>query len=411
MSRSGRVVVDRVWKRFRADQRRRLLRDELERIHGLIRRDPSAGWRWVLRDISLEVEPGESVGLVGENGSGKSTLLKVIAGVMFPYAGSVITEGRIGAMIDVKAGLHGELTGRENVLLYGRLLGFRRREAVRRFDEIVAFAELDDAIDRQVKFYSSGMGMRLGFSIAAHLEPELLVVDEVLAVGDSVFQQKCLNRMREVLEQGTTLLYVSHNLATVNSICQRAIWLSDGEIADHGVAEDVVYSYRRSQAAVFGSENDGLAVMKTEARAADGGTAQSGGAADITLTVVSDRVRDVVLTAGITQGEADPIVVVSHQIALPSGESAWRLRFEHLPVPKGRFRIWYMLAEPDAHAHAIIPWRPGGWLRVDGPEPTKPPTGIVRLVPVWVPSSVERVNQLIDVTDVSGGQRDTRAPS
>src|SRR5438105_8750304 len=160
MSRSGYVSVHRIWKRFRADQRRRLLRDELERIHGMLRRDPTLGWRWVLRDISFEVQPGEAVGLVGANGSGKSTLLKLVAGVMFPYAGSVTAAGRIGAMIDVRAGLHGELTGRENILLYGRLLGLERREAMRRFDEIVAFGELDHAVDREVTSYSRGMGMR-----------------------------------------------------------------------------------------------------------------------------------------------------------------------------------------------------------------------------------------------------------
>jgi ABC-type polysaccharide/polyol phosphate transport system ATPase subunit len=391
MSRSGYVSVDRLWKRFRADQRRRLVRDELERFRGMLKGNPNAGWRWVLRDISFEVQPGESVGLVGANGSGKSTLLKVVAGVMFPYAGTVISKGRIGAMIDVRAGLHGDLTGRENILLYGRLLGLRRREAQLRFDEIVAFAELDHAIDRQVKFYSSGMAMRLGFSIAAHLDPDLLVVDEVLAVGDSVFQQKCLNRMREVLEQGTTLLYVSHNLATVNSICQRAIWLLDGEVADEGPVEDVVYAYRRSQAAVLAAEGEGLNVLHTSAAAADGGVAHSGEAVDITLSFVADADRDAVLTVGITQGEADPIVIASHTVSFPRGESTWRFRFEHLPVPKGRFRIWHMLAEPDGPAHAITPWRPGCWLHVEGPEAMKPPTGIVRLVPVWVASSVERI--------------------
>ncbi len=181
----------------------------------------------MLKDIDFEVAPGEAVGIVGVNGSGKSTLLKIISGVMFPHSGMVETTGRIGALIEVMSGISGELTGRENVLVYGTLLGLSRKQIAERFDQIVAFAEVEDAIDRQVKFYSSGMKMRIGFSIAAFLEPEILIVDEVLAVGDSSFQQKCLNRMREVTQSGSTLLLVSHDLASVAATAERGIWLED----------------------------------------------------------------------------------------------------------------------------------------------------------------------------------------
>ncbi|MSO37761.1 MAG: ABC transporter ATP-binding protein, partial [Acidimicrobiia bacterium] len=183
MSLEGSVKVDQVWKRFRADRGRRLLRDQISRATSLGRSNRPDSWRWVLKDIAFEVEPGESVGIVGVNGSGKSTLLKIISGVMFPHSGHVETQGRIGALIEVMSGIHPDLTGRENVLVYGTLLGLGRKQISAKFDEIVAFAEIEDAVDRQVKFYSSGMKMRIGFAIAAFLEPSILIVDEVLAVG------------------------------------------------------------------------------------------------------------------------------------------------------------------------------------------------------------------------------------
>ncbi len=237
MSAEGSVSVSHVWKRFRKDRGRKLGRDLVARAtRRPSSRDP---WRWVLKDIDFEVAPGEAVGIVGVNGSGKSTLLKIISGVMFPHSGLVETNGRIGALIEVMSGISGELTGRENVMVYGTLLGLSRKQIAERFDEIVAFAEVEDAIDRQVKFYSSGMKMRIGFSIAAFLEPSILIVDEVLAVGDSSFQQKCLNRMREVTQRGSTLLLVSHDLASVAATAERGIWLEDAHVRRRG-------SHRRS---------------------------------------------------------------------------------------------------------------------------------------------------------------------
>src|SRR5919198_4084977 len=205
---SGSISATHLWKRFHADRRRRLLLDQLQSLPALLRGGGRRGWRWALRDVDLVAEPGESVALVGANGSGKSTLLKILTGVMYPYSGRVEAAGRVGALIEVRAGIHPDLTGRENIQLYGALLGLGRRKVRERFDEIVGFAELEDAVERQVKHYSTGMQMRLGVAVAAFLEPDILLVDEVLAVGDASFQQRCLDRMRQGLTQGTTLGFV-----------------------------------------------------------------------------------------------------------------------------------------------------------------------------------------------------------
>ena len=184
----------------------------------------------------MRAEPGEAIGLIGANGSGKTTLLRLVNRVMYPYAGRVSVHGRVGALIEIRAGLHPELRGSENIYFFGSLLGLRRSEIAAHFDDIVAFAELEHAIDRQVKFYSSGMQMRLGFAAASFLDPAILLVDEVLAVGDSAFQQRCLARLRDLLIAGTTLVFVSHDLAAVEATCRRAIWLDAGVVRAEGSA-------------------------------------------------------------------------------------------------------------------------------------------------------------------------------
>src|SRR5579884_3845041 len=241
----GAIRLEGLWKRFRPS-RRMLLRDELERI--MHRADSEGRWLWALKDISLIVQPGEAVGLIGANGSGKSTLLKILTQVMYPYAGTVEVRGRVGAMIELVSGLHEDLTGAENIRIYGSLLGWTRRDLLRRFDDIVAFADLEHAINRQVKFYSSGMQMRLSFAVAAFLDPHILLVDEILAVGDAVFQERCLGLMKDVLAQGTTLVYVSHDLSTVEAMCRRAIWLDQGRVREDGPVAHVLHAYRDAAA-------------------------------------------------------------------------------------------------------------------------------------------------------------------
>jgi lipopolysaccharide transport system ATP-binding protein len=198
---------------------------------------------WALQDVSFEVRPGEVVGVIGRNGAGKSTLLKILSRITEPTTGRVELYGRVGSLLEVGTGFHPELTGRENVFLNGAILGMRRAEIERKFDEIVAFAEIEKFLDTPVKHYSSGMYMRLAFAVAAHLEPEVLLVDEVLAVGDAAFQSKCLGKMESVAREGRTVLFVSHNLGSVANLCSRAILLVRGQKHGEGPAAEVVSEY------------------------------------------------------------------------------------------------------------------------------------------------------------------------
>ena len=204
---------------------------------------------WALKDVSFKVNPGEVVGIIGRNGAGKSTLLKVLSKITYPTSGSIQVEGRVGSLLEVGTGFHEELTGRENVFLNGSILGMRRREVERRFDEIVAFAGVEQFIDTPIKRYSSGMKMRLGFAVAAHLEPDVLIVDEVLAVGDAGFQKKCLTAMNELKTGGRTVLFVSHNMAAVENLCSRGIWIEQGKLWQDGDSRDVIRAYMSTFAA------------------------------------------------------------------------------------------------------------------------------------------------------------------
>jgi lipopolysaccharide transport system ATP-binding protein len=198
---------------------------------------------WALDDISFEIHRGEVVGLIGRNGAGKSTLLKILSQITEPTTGRVTLYGRVGSLLEVGTGFHGELTGRENIYLNGAILGMRRREVTKKFDEIVDFAEVEQFIDTPVKHYSSGMYLRLAFAVAAHLEPEILLVDEVLAVGDARFQRKCLQKMQDVGQEGRTVVFVSHNMPAITRLCQRALLLEAGQLQHDGLAPQVVGTY------------------------------------------------------------------------------------------------------------------------------------------------------------------------
>jgi lipopolysaccharide transport system ATP-binding protein len=201
---------------------------------------------WALRDVDLDVAQGDVVGLIGRNGSGKTTLLKVLAGITEPTEGRAVLRGRVGSLLEVGTGFHSELTGRENIFLSGAILGMKRAETQRKFDEIVAFAGFDAFIDTPVKHYSTGMYLRLAFAVAAHLEPEVLLVDEVLAVGDAEFQKKCIGKMGDIAREGRTVVLVSHNLAVVSSLCERGVVLEGGRVAAIGTASEAIRQYTRA---------------------------------------------------------------------------------------------------------------------------------------------------------------------
>jgi ABC-2 type transport system ATP-binding protein len=397
MSPDGTVRVEHVWKRFRVDRGRRLLRDHLGRSKSFLTRNGSGDdpWRWVLRDISFSVEPGEAIGIVGANGAGKSTLFKVISGLMFPHTGSVATEGTVGALIEVMSGIHGELTGRENISIYANLLGLSRKTVAAKFDEIVDFAEIEDAIDRQVKFYSSGMKVRLGFAIAAFLEPSILIVDEVLAVGDATFQQKCLDRIRQVMQSGTTLLLVSHDLATVGATTERGIWLSDGVMQADGPVDEVLAAYRKQ---IEGKAAENANVMGA-VRIHDLRTEGPGGKmvvvneeCTVKFSIESDEDREVRLYLGASQGTATPIFAVAHQAQLKAGVQEYELSIPNLPLPAGSYYWWFGAFEKQTFAE-LTAWQPAGPLIVVGGMrmPVLPPA-IVRLSPVYVMGTWSKVS-------------------
>ncbi len=203
---------------------------------------------WALRDVSFSVNEGETIGIIGRNGAGKSTLLKILSKITPPTTGKIFLRGRVASLLEVGTGFHPELTGRENIYLNGAILGMTRAEIKNKFDEIVAFSEIEKFLDTPVKRYSSGMYVRLAFAVAAHLEPEILVVDEVLAVGDGAFQQKCLGKMGNISQEGRTVLFVSHNMAAVRSLCEKAIWLERGRVKQIGNAEEVISTYIQQDA-------------------------------------------------------------------------------------------------------------------------------------------------------------------
>lgn len=216
---------------------------------------------WALKDLSFEIRRGDVVGIIGRNGAGKTTLLKILARITEPTEGRVTIAGRVASLLEVGTGFHPELSGRENIFLNGAILGMTRAEIKRKFDDIVAFAEMEKFLDTPVKRYSSGMYVRLAFAVAAHLEPEILVVDEVLAVGDAAFQKRCLGKMSEIAGSGRTVLFVSHNLTAVQALCTRAIYLVSGTLACEGEAGDVIATYLKQQHTPSGPADHGETVL------------------------------------------------------------------------------------------------------------------------------------------------------
>jgi ABC-type polysaccharide/polyol phosphate transport system ATPase subunit len=262
------VVFDHVWKKFRLGESHDSLRDLIpSALRRLLRPTPSSPLAahefWAIRDVSFEVGPGDVLGIIGHNGAGKSTALKLLSRILKPTAGRAEVRGRVGALIEVAAGFHPDLTGRENVFLQGAILGMTRADTAARFDEIVAFAELERFIDTPVKHYSSGMNARLGFAVVAHLEPEVLLVDEVLAVGDMAFQQKCYARMRRFRDEGVAMVFVSHNLTAIAQLCTTTVLLKAGRTAAVGRTSEVIAQYCSGPSNAEGREASVHATLRT----------------------------------------------------------------------------------------------------------------------------------------------------
>jgi lipopolysaccharide transport system ATP-binding protein len=322
---------------------------------------------WALKDVTFEIEHGEVVGIIGRNGAGKSTLLKILSRITKPTTGHSRTQGRVGSLLEVGTGFHPELTGRENVFLNGAILGMRREEIRRRFDEIVAFAEIEKFIDTPVKRYSSGMYMRLAFAVAAHLEPEILIVDEVLAVGDVEFQKKCLGKMDSVAQAGRTVLFVSHNMDAIQQLCPRCIMLDQGQLVIDGDSDNVIAQYLSSYSHqtspdgwidVSGLERAGTgeARFKKVQYGSDSEAARfqpySNGPIEFSLDIESDSARSVGSLAvfistqlGTKLINADT-VLLGQVIALHRGSNLVRIKIDRLYLNPGVYRVGLWLADP-----------------------------------------------------------------
>jgi lipopolysaccharide transport system ATP-binding protein len=249
------VEVENVSKRFRRQtvQPSTSLKSALVDLIMHRRRSGGEGTFQALKDVTFEVQHGQTLGIIGRNGSGKSTLLKLLAGIYRPDYGKITVHGRLGALLELGAGFHPEFSGRENIIINGIVLGLSKREVRRRFEEIVRFAELEEFIDEPVKTYSSGMYMRLGFSVAVHANPDVLLIDEILAVGDEAFHQKCFDKLAEFQQQGKTVIFVSHDLAAIEQWTDEALWLEDGVVCERGEPRRIVELYRQAMAAQEGS--------------------------------------------------------------------------------------------------------------------------------------------------------------
>jgi lipopolysaccharide transport system ATP-binding protein len=362
---SAPIVVSGLSKQYRigTTRRYRTLRESLVRAAGDAARSltghafgDSRRTLWALKDVGFTVQEGDVVGLIGRNGAGKSTLLKVLSRITEPTAGRVELVGRVGSLLEVGTGFHPELTGRENIFLNGSILGMRRREIVARFDEIVDFAEIEDFLETPVKHYSSGMHVRLAFAVAAHLEPEILLIDEVLAVGDAAFQKKCLGKVRDVARHGRTVLFVSHNMAAVQQLTSTGLWISEGRVAAHGPTAQVVREYLASL-----REHGGTAVDVDESMRALAGQKRpvefvrieilgrstplipAGGDIDLLLSVrAAESVARLRFSA--TLARSDGVAVgsaVGHEAgSIQAGErAAFRMRLSDLRLAPGLYQL------------------------------------------------------------------------
>ncbi len=297
---------------------------------------------WALRDVNFEVAPGEVMGIIGLNGAGKSTLLKVLSRITEPTTGRVELYGRVASLLEVGTGFHGELTGRENLYLNGAILGMKKAEIDRKFDQIVDFAEIEKFLDTPVKRYSSGMYMRLAFAVASHLEPEVLVIDEVLAVGDAPFQKKCLGKMSDVAMEGRTVLFVSHNMVAIKGLCSRVVWLDEGEIQAEGRPDEVVSNYLKTALSMQAHQvwddintapgNEQIRILQASARPTGDSTTDS-------ITVSTQVVMEFEYRNLVPGAYLNLSVIIKTEEGYPifSTGSGWEPVWSRQPYPAGLF--------------------------------------------------------------------------
>jgi lipopolysaccharide transport system ATP-binding protein len=363
------IHVEGLGKRYRVGERERYLalRDVLTRAFAApFRRGQERRTRdfmWALRDVSLDVRQGEVIGLIGRNGAGKTTLLKILSRITRPTEGFAEIHGRVGSLLEVGTGFHPELTGRENIYLSGAILGMSRREISQKYDAIVDFAGVERHIETPLKHYSTGMQMRLAFSVAAHLEPEILLVDEVLAVGDIEFQKKCLGKMQDVSKSGRTIVFVSHQMNQIRRLCERVVWIDAGSLRGDGIAERVISAYEQSTVSSSPAETKQASAHDPVSFMTWGVVRRRGGQSNVVAAgsgpiTVGIRVRN---REEITRGRAAVVIYDSRgflisgwsfdDLRLAAGEHDIQLSFSDLPLRPGAYNIFLNIHDDHQRSH------------------------------------------------------------